>query len=87
MKVDFAELSFPPFFLGNENKIVVAVKENFCTKGQRTSCASNMLKGFKSPYSATVVQKLMDSGAVIIGRTNLDEFGMGYVHRLINSKV
>ncbi|KAK2722089.1 glutamyl-tRNA(Gln) amidotransferase subunit A, mitochondrial-like isoform X2 [Artemia franciscana] len=62
---------------GNENKIVVAVKENFCTKGQRTSCASNMLKGFKSPYSATVVQKLMDSGAVIIGRTNLDEFGMG----------
>jgi len=57
--------------------IPVAHKDNFCTKGVLTTCASKMLSNFKSPFNATVVQKLEDQGMVMLGKTNMDEFGMG----------
>uniref|UniRef100_A0A8C9R268 Glutamyl-tRNA(Gln) amidotransferase subunit A, mitochondrial n=1 Tax=Scleropages formosus TaxID=113540 RepID=A0A8C9R268_SCLFO len=57
--------------------IPFSVKDNFCTENIETTCASHMLKGYFPPYTATVVQKLLDQGAVLIGKTNLDEFAMG----------
>ncbi|RMC13155.1 hypothetical protein DUI87_10687 [Hirundo rustica rustica] len=63
--------------LGILDGIPIAVKDNFNTAGIETTCASNMLKGYISPYNATVVQKLLDHGAVLLGKTNLDEFAMG----------
>jgi len=57
--------------------MVVAVKDVLCMKGEQVSCGSKILKGFVSLYDATVVQRLHDADAVIIGKTNLDEFAMG----------
>ena len=57
--------------------VPVAVKDNIATAELPTTCASRLLEGYESPYEATVVRKLRDAGAVVIGKTNLDEFGMG----------
>ena len=57
--------------------IPLAVKDIFCTDGVKTSCASHMLDNFVAPYDATVVTKLKQSGAVVLGKTNMDEFAMG----------
>ncbi|MBL7983991.1 MAG: Asp-tRNA(Asn)/Glu-tRNA(Gln) amidotransferase subunit GatA, partial [Flavobacteriales bacterium] len=56
---------------------VVSVKDNICYQGHRVSASSRMLEGYVSPYSATVVERLLAADAVIIGRTNCDEFAMG----------
>jgi aspartyl-tRNA(Asn)/glutamyl-tRNA(Gln) amidotransferase subunit A len=57
--------------------VAVAVKDNICTLDLPTTCGSRMLAGYTSPFEATVVRRLRDAGAVIAGKTNLDEFGMG----------
>ncbi len=57
--------------------IPFAHKDIFCTRGVKTSCGSRMLDNFPAPYDATVTRKLLDAGAVMIGKTNMDEFAMG----------
>ena len=57
--------------------IPVAIKDNICTKGQVTSCASRILASFRPPYDATTVSRLRSADAILLGKTNLDEFGMG----------
>ncbi|MXW42283.1 MAG: Asp-tRNA(Asn)/Glu-tRNA(Gln) amidotransferase subunit GatA [Acidimicrobiia bacterium] len=57
--------------------VPVALKDNLCTRGIPTTCSSRILEGWKPPYDATVVELLHQAGAVIIGKTNMDEFAMG----------
>ncbi|MFA8435718.1 MAG: Asp-tRNA(Asn)/Glu-tRNA(Gln) amidotransferase subunit GatA [Marinifilaceae bacterium] len=63
--------------IGRLAGMVVAVKDNICQEGHICSAGSRMLKNFTSQYSATALQRLIDEGAIIIGRTNCDEFAMG----------
>ncbi len=57
--------------------VPMAIKDNICTRGVKTSCASNILGGFAPPYDASVAGKLADAGAVSLGKLNMDEFAMG----------
>jgi aspartyl-tRNA(Asn)/glutamyl-tRNA(Gln) amidotransferase subunit A len=57
--------------------VPVALKDNLCTRGVPTTCSSKILDGWRPPYDATVVERLAAAGAVVVGKTNLDEFAMG----------
>jgi aspartyl-tRNA(Asn)/glutamyl-tRNA(Gln) amidotransferase subunit A len=57
--------------------VPVGIKDNLCTRGIPTTCASRILEGWRPPYDATVVRRLREAGAVMVGKTNMDEFAMG----------
>lgn len=67
----------PPPSLGPLAGVPVAIKDNLVTHDMPTTCASRILEGYRSPFDATAVERLRQAGAVIVGKTNLDEFGMG----------
>ena len=70
-KIDAGELTGP--LAG----VPVAIKDNMCIEGQLTTCSSKILSGFKPTYTAQAVENLKNAGAVILGKTNMDEFAMG----------
>ncbi|MFC1807913.1 Asp-tRNA(Asn)/Glu-tRNA(Gln) amidotransferase subunit GatA [Candidatus Omnitrophota bacterium] len=62
---------------GSLSKIPVTIKDNICVRDELTTCSSRILEGFKPPYDATVVTKLKESGALLTGKSNMDEFAFG----------
>jgi aspartyl-tRNA(Asn)/glutamyl-tRNA(Gln) amidotransferase subunit A len=57
--------------------VPIAIKDNICVDGWEITCGSRILKGYKAPYNATVIQRLLDEGATLLGRVNMDEFAFG----------
>jgi aspartyl-tRNA(Asn)/glutamyl-tRNA(Gln) amidotransferase subunit A len=74
-KIDSRRKSGEP--VGVLDGLPIAVKDNICTEGVPTTCASRMLADFVPPYNAAVVEKILDADGIVIGKTNLDEFSMG----------
>jgi aspartyl-tRNA(Asn)/glutamyl-tRNA(Gln) amidotransferase subunit A len=74
---DFARKELKKNRKGKLKGIPIAIKDNINIKGIPTTCASNVLKGFVPPFSATVIERIEKNGGVFTGKTNLDEFGMG----------
>ncbi len=66
-----------PLAMGALAGVPVAIKDNFATRSLPTGCASKILEGWVSPFEATAVRKLREAGAVVVGKTNMDEFAMG----------
>ncbi|MBI4310040.1 MAG: Asp-tRNA(Asn)/Glu-tRNA(Gln) amidotransferase subunit GatA [Candidatus Omnitrophica bacterium] len=67
----------PDFNAKNQFAVPIGLKDNLCVKGEEVTCASRILKGLRSPYDATVVAKIKNSGGAIIGVLNMDEFAFG----------